>query len=207
MNKYDILNQIINPVLKVSNEFLEKCRKGDQSFRDLNRYPMLGDLVIFRFEDKEFTFSKVFNIYIGKVIAIDYTTCSIRAQYHVKEEDGHREGEDIIKDISTTWDNVYPINLSNGILEDLGFERYIYGSLPKFNYKIKIQEGSLYINAYKKCRCIENGYREFFYLKNNNFKYNNKGSGKYLHQLVAYLKNLELEMAIAIEAEEWEYLK
>lgn len=150
MNKYKILSQVITPFSKVSNEFLEKCRVGDQSFRDLNRYPMLGDLVIFRFEDKEFSFSKVFNIYIGKIIAIDYTTCSIRAQYQVREEDGHREGSEIIKSISTTWSKVYPIDLSNSILEDLGFERYLYGSLPKFNYKLKIQRGSLYINAYKK---------------------------------------------------------
>lgn len=51
----------------------------------------------------------------------------------------------------------------------------------------------------KKGRCID-GYREFFYLKNNNFKYNNKGSGKYLHQLVAYIKNLELDTVIMEEA-------
>lgn len=191
MNKYDILNQIINPVLKVSNEFLEKCRKGDQSFRDLNRYPMLGDLVIFRFEDKEFTFSKVFNIYIGKVIAIDYTTCSIRAQYQIREEDGHREGMEVIKDISTTWSKVYPIDLSNSILEDLGFEKYFHKVLPIFNYKLKIQDWGLYINAYRNGKRIENGYRDFFYLK-----YGNKGCGKYLHQLVAYIKNLELDTVI-----------
>lgn len=209
MNKYKILNQVITPFSKVSNEFLEKCRNEDRSFRDLIRYPMLGDLVMFRVWEEEHHFSKVFNIYIGKVTVVSYVACNIRAQYQVIEEDGHREckGREIIKDISTTWDNVYPINLSNGILEDLGFERYLYGSLPKFNYKLKIQGGSLYINAYKKGRCIEDGYREFFYLKNNNFKYNNKGSGKYLHQLIAYLKNLELETAIGIEAEEWENLK
>lgn len=207
MNKYKILNQVITPSSKVSSEFLEKCRRGDKSFMDLMKYPMLGDLVIFRIWDADHPFSKVFNMYLGKVIAINYNECMIRATYHIREEDGHREGMDIIKCISTTWDRVYPINLSNNILEDLGFERYLYG-LAKYNYKTKIQGGSLYINAYKKGRCIGNGYREFFYLKNNNFKYNNKGSGKYLHQLVAYLKNLELEMAIAIEAgEEWGIIK
>lgn len=202
MNKYKILNQVITPFSKVSNEFLEKCRRDDKSFNDLNQYPMLGDLVIIRVWHVDNTFSKVFNIYIGKVTVVSYVACNIRAQYHIKEDDGHIECREIIKDISTPWGNVYPINLSNGILEDLGFERYLYGSLPKFNYKLKIQGGSLYINAYKKGRCIEDGYREFFYLKNNNFKYNNKGSGKYLHQLVAYIKNLELETAIRIEAEE-----
>lgn len=202
MNKYKILNQVITPFSKVSSEFLDKCREDDKSFVDLSKYPMLGDLVIFRvFEfDADHPFSKVFNIYIGKVTTIAYTACNIRAQYHIREEDGNREGRDIIKDISTTWSNVYPINLSNGILEDLGFERYLYGSLPKFNYKLKIQGGSLYINAYKKGGCIEYGHREFFYLKTNNFKYKNRGSGKYLHQLVAYIKNLELETAIDIEA-------
>lgn len=207
MNKYEILNQVITPSSKVSSEFLEKCRRGDKSFMDLMKYPMLGDLVMFRIWDSDHPFSKAFNIYLGKVIDINYNGCMIRATYHVREEDGHREGMEVIKCISITWDKVYPINLSNNLLEDLGFERYIYGSLPKFNYKIKIQGGSVYINAYKKGRCIE-GYREFFYLKNNSVKYNNKGSGKYLHQLVAYLKNLELEMAIAIEAgEEWGIIK
>lgn len=198
MNKYKILNQVITPFSKVSNEFLEKCREDDKSFVDLSKYPMLGDLVMFRVFDVDHPFSKIFNIYIGKVTTIAYTACNIRAQYHIKEEDGHREGNDIIKDIATTWDNVYPIKLSNGILEDLGFERYLYG-LAKYNYKLKIQGGSIYINAYKKGKCIE-GYREFYYLKMNNFKYNNRGSGKYLHQLVDYIKNLELETAINIEA-------
>lgn len=198
MNKYKILNQVITPFSKVYSEFFEKCREDDKSFVDLSKYPMLGDLVMFRVFDVDHPFSKIFNIYIGKVTTIAYTACNIRAQYHVKEEDGHREGNDIIKDIATTWDNVYPIKLSNGILEDLGFERYLYG-LAKYNYKLKIQGGSIYINAYKKGKCIE-GYREFYYLKMNNFKYNNRGSGKYLHQLVDYIKNLELETAINIEA-------
>ena len=135
-------------------------------------------------------------MYIGKVIAINYNECMIRATYHVREEDGNIEGMDIIKCISTTWDKVYPINLSNNILEDLGFERYLDRLA---NYKLNIQGGSLYINAYKKGRRIENGYREFFYLKKSN---DNKGYGKYLHQLVAYIKNLELETAINIEAGE-----
>ena len=200
MNKYKILNQVITPSSKVYSEFFEKCREDDKSFRSLMKYPLLGDLVIFRILDEEHHFSKVFHIYIGKVIAIEYLTCQIRAQYHIREEDDHKElrGMEIIKDISTIWSNVYPIKLSNGILEDLGFERYLYG-LAKYNYKLKIQGGSIYINAYKKGKCIE-GYREFYYLKMNNFKYNNRGSGKYLHQLVDYIKNLELETAIDIEA-------
>lgn len=194
MNKYKILNQIITPSSKVSSEFLEKCMRGDKPFRYLMKYPMLGDLVIFRIWDAYHPFSKAFNMYIGKVIAINYNECMIRATYHVREDDGNIEGMDIIKCISTTWDKVYPINLSNDIIEDLGFERYLYRLA---NYKLNIQGGSLYINAYKKGRRIENGYREFFYLKKNN---NNKGYGKYLHQLVAYIKNLELETAINIEA-------
>lgn len=202
MNKYKILSQLVTPFSKVSNEFLEKCRNEDRSFRDLIRYHMLGDLVMFRVKDEEYPFSKLSHIYIGKVITIAYTACNIRAQYHVKEEDGHREGEDIIKDLATTWDNVYPINLSNDILEDLGFEKFFHRILPIFNYKINIQGYSLYINAYKDGKRIENDYRCFFYLKDGN-----KGHGKYLHQLVDYLKDLELDIAIRIEAEKCEDLK
>ena len=199
MNKYKILNQVITPSSKVSSEFLEKCIRGDEPFMYLMKYPTLGDLVIFRIWDSYHQFSKVFNMYIGKVIAINYNECIIRATYHVREEDGNREGMDIIKCISTTWDKVYPINLSNNILEDLGFERYLDRLA---NYKLNIQGGSLYINAYKKGKCIGNGYREFFCLNLNKNSNDNKGYGKYLHQLVAYLKNLELETAISIEAEE-----
>lgn len=202
MNKYKILSQLVTPFSKVSNEFLEKCRMDDRSFNDLNQYPMLGDLVIIRVWHVDHTFSKVINIYIGKVTVISYVACNIRTQYQIREEDGHREGMEVIKDISIPWGNVYPIDLSNSILEDLGFEKYFHKVLPIFNYKLKIQDWGLYINAYRNGKRIENGYRDFFYLKEGN-----KGCGKYLHQLVAYIKNLELETAIRIEAEEWEDLE
>lgn len=197
MNKYKILNQVITPSSKVSSEFLDKCIRGDKPFMYLMKYPTLGDLVIFRIWDSYHPFSKVFNMYIGKVIAINYNECMIRATYQIREEDSNREGMDIIKCIYTTLDKVYPIKLSNDILEDLGFERYLDRLA---NYKLNIQGSSLYINAYKKGKCIGNGYREFFCLKKTNN--DNKGYGKYLHQLVAYLKNLELEKAINIEAGE-----
>lgn len=86
MNKYKILSQLVTPFSKVSNEFLEKCRTSNQSFRDLSKYPRLGDLVIFRVKDEEYPFSKLSHIYIGKVTTIAYTACNIRAQYHVKKK-------------------------------------------------------------------------------------------------------------------------